>query len=220
MAKNISATLLISMLLMTMSNALSADQRVTASDGREVLLKQDGSWLYLSTDRFANTGDGRQVRLKEDGSWTYDGNVPLRSKTQVRTVALDIKLQKVVVETYKKKTQKSTRIKTQTVFYVLLNNSAHTKQTISIQDSDISLLQVKDSNGKDYPVLSIKPGMANIPPGEKTTLVIRAEKSPLLFDNVKSMAIIFKRGIFGIEKSLTLSQRKADFGEANVDGFK
>ncbi len=203
-----------------MSNALFADQKMTASDGREVLLKKDGSWLYLSTDRFANTEDGRRVRLKEDGSWSYDGNAPLRSKIQVRTVALDMKLQRVVVETYKKKTQKSTRIKTQTVFYVQLDNSAHAKQPINIQGSDISLLEVIDSNGKDYPVLSIEPGMANIPPGEKTTLVIRAEKSPLLFDNVKSMAIIFKRGIFGIEKSLTLSQRKTDFDEANVDGFK
>jgi hypothetical protein len=50
------------------------------------------------------------VRLKDDGSWQYVGNIPLMPKQQVRTTELDIKLEKVVIETYKKKAQKSSLI--------------------------------------------------------------------------------------------------------------
>ena len=197
----------------------TANQQVFTDDGREVLLKPDGHWEYRSTDRFANTEDGRRVRLKEDGSWSYTGNTPLKSKVQVRTSDLDIELQKVVIETYKKKTQKSARVKTQTVFYVRLNNSTQAKAAINIKGSDISLIEVKDNNGKTYPVLSIKPGAPSLQPGTETTLAVRAEKSPSIFDDVKSMDIIFKTGIFGIQKTITLSQRAIDFDKEDVEGF-
>ncbi|MBE9559768.1 MAG: hypothetical protein IMF15_03215 [Proteobacteria bacterium] len=210
---------IVTLLLLTISNTLSADQQVITDDGREVLLKEDGSWEYRSTDRFADTEEGRRVRLKEDGSWSYSGNVPLKSKAQVRTTDLDLKLQKVVVETHKKKTQKSARIKTQTVFYVQLHSSAQAKTDISIKDSDISLIEVKDNNEKSYPVLSIRSDNPDLPPGTKSTLEIRADKSPSIWDDVKSMEIIFKTGIFGIQKQITLSQRTIDFNKEDVEGF-
>ena len=169
---------IITLLLLTGGNTVSADQQVITDDGREVLLKEDGHWEYRSTDRFANTEDGRRARLKEDGSWSYTGNAPLKSKAQVRTTDLDIKLQKVVIETRKKKTQKSSRIKTQTVFYVQLNSSAQAKTDISIKDSDISLVEVKDNNGKSYPVLSIRSDNPDLQPGTKSTLEVRTDKSP------------------------------------------
>ena len=37
--------------------------------GREVLLRDDGSWEYLSDDRFGTLKDGSRARLKSDGSW-------------------------------------------------------------------------------------------------------------------------------------------------------
>ena len=211
--------IIVTSFILTGSNTVSANQQVITDDGREVLLKEDGHWEYRSTDRFANTEDGRRVRLKEDGSWSYTGNAPLKSKAQVRTSDLDIKLQKVVIETYKKKTQKSSRIKTQTVFYVQLNNSPQAKTDIHIKASDISLIEVKDNNGKSYPVLSIKPGSPELQPGTETTLAVRAEKSPSIFDDVKSMDIIFKTGIFGMQNTVTLSQRTIDFNNEDVKGF-
>lgn len=210
---------IITLLLLTGGNTVSADQQVITDDGREVLLKEDGHWEYRSTDRFADTEDDRRVRLKEDGSWSYTGNAPLKSKAQVRTTDLDIKLQKVVIETHKKKTQKSSRIKTQTVFYVQLNSSALAKTDISIKNSDISLVEVKDNNGKSYPVLSIRSDNPGFQPGTKSTLEVRADKSPSIWDDVKSMEIIFKSGIFGIQKQITLSQRTIDFDKENVEGF-
>ncbi len=206
------------LLTATMSNAKPAEE-VIIVDGREVVLKDDGSWKFLSTDRYANTKDGIRVRLKEDGSWQTMGNAPLQSKEQVRTTDLDIKLQKVVIETFEKKVQKNTRIKTQTVFYLDLTYSPQAESTITISDSDIPLIEVKDNNGKNYPIVSIHPGDVQLQADEKITLVIRAKKSPSIFDDVKSMDIVFKKGIFGIIEPITLSQRTIDFDKENVNGF-
>ncbi len=210
---------IMALLFVTGSHGDTANQQVTTDDGREVLLKADGHWQYRSTDRFANTEDGRRVRLKEDGSWSYAGNAPLRSDEQVRTSELDLKLQKVVIQTHKTKTQKSARIKTQTAFYVQLNNSAQAKTTISIKDSNIEQIEVKDNNGKSYPVLSLKSDTSTLAPGKGTTLIINTEKSPSVFDDVRSMEIIFKRGTFGIQNNITLSQRTIDFEKEEVDSF-
>ena len=99
------------------NNALSADQQVITVDGREELLKENGTWAFRSSDRFANTKDGRRVQLKEDGTWQYVGNAPMASVEQVKTTLLDIKLQKVVIEKHEKKVHKNVRVTTQTVFY-------------------------------------------------------------------------------------------------------
>ena len=40
-----------------------ADQRILTDAGREVLLKDDGSWTYLSDDRFGTLKDGSRARF-------------------------------------------------------------------------------------------------------------------------------------------------------------
>ena len=201
------------LLLVTIDDNVFAAQEVIIVDGREVLLKEDGTWTYHSTDRYANTNDGRRLRLKDDGSWQYVGNAPLTTTEQVRTTNLNIKLQKVVIEKFEKKVQKNTRVKTQTVFYLYLENSAQAKRNISIKNSDISLIEINDNNGKNYPVLSLQPGSIQLKPGTNTTLVIRAEKSPSMWDDVKSMEIVFKPGIPGIQKAIILNQMTIDIDE-------
>ena len=211
---------IVTLLFIPVSYSIAEDQQIITIDGREVLLKDDGTWKYLSTDRFANTKDGTRIRLKEDGSWQATGNTPSTSREQVRTTDLDIKLQKVVIETFKKKSQKNTKIKTQTVFYIDLSYSAQAMTNVSISNSDIPLIEVKDNNGRVYPVLSIEPESTELKPDTKTTLVIRAEKSPSRWASVKSMEIVFKAGILGIKEPVVLSQRTIDFDNENVDGFK
>ncbi|VAW51797.1 hypothetical protein MNBD_GAMMA05-83 [hydrothermal vent metagenome] len=212
-------TVLTCFLFLLSTHVFAEGPEVINVGGREVLLKQNGQWEYRSTDQFANTTDGRRVRIKKDGSWSYIGNASLKSNVQVRTSNLDIKLNKVVIETYKQKTQKSSRIKTQTVFHLKLNNSAQSKTTVNIRDSDVSQIEVKDNNGKVYPVLSIKADHSKLEPDRKTTLIVRAEKSPSIFDSVNLMQITLKAGLFGLQESITLSQRTIDFNEKNVDGF-
>lgn len=207
------------LLLMLVSLNLAAAEQVVNIDGREILLKDDGTWAYASSDRFADTKDGQRVRLKQDGSWQYVGNAPLTSKEQVRTTELDLKLQKVVIETNEKKVQKNIRVRTQTVFYVELDYSAQAKKHFSIKKTDSSLIEVKDNNGRIYPVLSIQADSTEVEPGTENTIVIRADKSPSIWDEVKSMQIIFKPGIFGLQQPIILSQKVTEFDNKKVAGF-
>ncbi len=197
-------------LLLIANDAFSASQKIITDDGREVLLDDDGTWIFNTTDRFANTKDGRRVRLKEDGNWLYVGAATAKSEEQKNPLPLDIKLQKVVIEKYEKKTLKNTRVKTRTAFYLQLKYPI--QKNINVRDNDISLIEVRDNNGKNYPVLSIKQDT-------NTTLIVRADKSPSILDDAKSMQITLKAGAFGIETPITLSQRTSDFDEVAVDGF-
>ena len=209
----------LSLSLLPGSNALSANHEVITDDGREVLLRDDGSWEFRSTDRFANTKDGQRIRLKDDGSWQYVGNAPLILKQQVRTTDLDIKLQKVVTETHEKKVQKNTRVKTQTIFYLNLELSPLAKSNLIISENDIALVKVKDNEGKDYPVLSIQADTAVLKPDSDTKVTVRVDGSPQWWKSVKLMEIIFKPGVFGLQAPVTLSQSVDDIDKKKVDGF-
>jgi len=199
-------------LLVISGNAHPASQSLMTDDGREVLLNDDGSWGFLTTDRFANTDDGRRIRLKEDGSWQYIENVSIKAHEKIQPSNLDITLQKVVIEKYEKKALKNTRVKTQTIFYLQLKDPLQTKTNI-IKDNDISLIEVKDNNGKSYEIISVSPGTTN-------TLVVRVDKSPSILDDAKSLQITFKSGMFNLKGPIILSQRIVDFDVVNVDGFE
>ncbi len=210
---------LLFLLLLSGSKAYAAEQEVITIDGREILLKEDGTWAYRSNDRFANTKNGHRVLLKEDGTWQYVGNAPMASVEQVKTRLLDIKLQKVVIEKHEKKVHKNVRVTTQTVFYVSLDLSPLAKSKINISKNDITFIKVEDNNGKSYPVISIQPSPMTIQPNSNTTIVIRADGAPLWLGNVKTMSVILKPEIFGIQEPITLSQKVNDFDEKKVDGF-
>ncbi len=205
--------------LLLFCTVLSANQDIISTDGREILLKDDGTWQYRSTDRLIDTPDGHRVRLKEDGSWQYEGNAALTTDEQVRTTDLDIKLQQVVIEKREKKGIKNKRIKTQTVFYLNLSYSAQADKILHLRKQDISLFEVSDDNGTLYPVLSVQPESAALKPGSGITVTIRADKSPGLWDDAKSMQITLKPDIFDLQTEVSFSQNIDDFEEENVDEF-
>lgn len=216
-----SKLLAIALSLLPASHALSAGQEVITDDGREVLLRQDGTWEFLSNDRFANTEDGQRVRLKQDGSWEYVGKAPMVSQTRVRTTELEIGLQGAVIETVERKVQKNKRVSSQTVFQVMLELSPVSNRPISIDTQDKGLIKVTDNSGRDYPVLSIQPAPARLEPNADMIVTIRTDGSPQWWKNVKSMNIVFNPGIFGIKETVTLRQdvdaiekeKVADFAE-------
>lgn len=212
-------SLMISLLLLTGRDALSANHEVITDDGREVLLREDGTWMYRSNDRFADTKDGRRVRLKDDGSWQYVGNAPMTSDQHVRTPLLDIKLEKVVVEKHEKPVQKNVRVKTQTVFYLNLELSPLAKKDLSIGQIEPGLIKVRDNEGRNYPVLSVQPGTTTLKPGSETAIIIRVDGSPKWWGKVKTMEMRLNAGILGLQKAVTLSRNVADFDKKKVDSF-
>jgi len=212
------STLILSFLLI--SPGLSADQDGMTDDGREVLLKEDGSWEFRSNDRYANTQDGQRVRLREDGSWEYVGNAPLVLKEQVRTTLLDFKLQRVDIEIHKEKVQKNVREEKQMVFYLNISVSPAAKESITINNTDLSPIQVIDNKGKSYPVLSLTPSPIVLAPDSQHTLAIRAKGGPSKWDGAKSMELELSPGALGNNDTVKLSQNISDFEKKYVEGFE
>lgn len=201
------------------SQVLAADERVVTDDGREVLLRQDGSWEFLSDDRFATTADGRRVRLRGDGSWYYTGDVPPLSDQEVRTRDLVITLQQAVIQTREVKAQKNKRISSQTIFHVQLELSPHANSGITISESDMSLIEVKDNRGRNYPVLSMHTSKAELAPGATEALEIRVDGSPQWWKSVKSMDLVFNPGIFGIQEPVRINRPVDDIVKNKVDSL-
>jgi len=216
--------LLITILLFSASQVLSAEQEAISDDGREVLLKDDGTWVFRSNDRFANTRDGRRVRLRADGGWQYVdtglANALLSSKQQLKTTQIDIKLDKIVIETYEKKIQKNRRVKSQTVFFLDLASSPQAQQNITVRKDHISKIKVSDSNGRDYPLLSIQPAPTTLKPGSQTRIAVRVDGSPQWWKDVESMEIAFQPGVFGLQDPVSLMQNVDDIDIQKVSGFE
>ena len=42
----------------------NADIKALGDDGRKIMLKDNGSWAYISNDRLATSEDGRRVLIK------------------------------------------------------------------------------------------------------------------------------------------------------------
>jgi hypothetical protein len=206
--------------LLTDNAALAADQNGLTDDGREVILNEDGTWEFRSSDRYANTADGHRVRLKADNTWEYVGNAPLASNDQVRTTILDIKLQKAEFEIHKKKVQKNIREKSQTVFYLNISVSPAAKQNVTIANTDLSRIQVRDNKGKTYPVLSLTPSPLTLAPNSKQTVTVRAKDSPGMLSGAKSMELVLNPGVLGNEDVITLSRNISDIEKKNVEGFE
>lgn len=201
-------------------NVLAANQEVITDDGREVMLKADGTWEFRSDDRFANTSDGQRVRLKADGSWEYIGNAPMVANQLVRTRQLEIELQEVVIEIHEQKAQKNTRVRSQTVFYLKLGLSPLAEMPINIDKSNLTMIVIQDNKRRTYPVLSMQASPASLQPASEASITIRADGSPQWWKNVKTLKIVFEPGIFGLSESIILTHSIDDVVKKKVDGFK
>jgi hypothetical protein len=202
------------------THALLANQALISDDGREVLLKDDGSWEFRSEDRFANTSDGRRVRLKEDGSWVYVGNAPLVTKEQARSTIVDLKMQKIEIESHKEKVHKNTRTERQTVFYINVDVSPLAKQSLRVADTGLDSILVMDDKGNKYPVLSIKPDKIEVAPNSNQTFVIRARDAPTIWDGAELMEIQLPVNILGNPEPVTFSRKLYDIEQVRVEGFE
>ena len=212
--------LALTLLLFGADVALSSGQRVLTDDGREVLLREDGTWEFVSNDRFANTDDGQRVRLKQDGTWEYAGHAPMASPTRVRTTELEIRLQRAVIEVQEEKVQKNKRVKSQTVFQLSLQASPLARDVINITEQDAALIRITDNNDRVYPVVSIRPAPFELKPQAQMTVMIRADGSPQWWKNVKYMKIELGPGLFGLREPVTLRQDVGDIEKKKVDGFE
>ena len=189
-------------------------------DGREIRLEDDGTWRYLSTDRYIDTPDGKRVRLKEDGQWQYVGNTPLVVDQRQRTQTLDLKLRDVVIERTEKKVQKNTRVRTRTVFSIDITIASEAEGTMDLSRLVTGDVSVSDDSGASYEVTAIRADRPDIAPGKTATITVIVDKSPSIFDEVRSMSVMFGKQVFGTPSPVTLSRQVDDIEELRVENFK
>ncbi len=199
---------LVGLFALTSSLSVAADLTATADDGREIVLKSNGSWEYTSTDRYATSSDGTRVRLKDDGSWEFIGNAPSVSAEQVRTEDLEVKLGDIVTESYKEKAGKNTRYDSQTVFNLQVDVSRYS-EGFSPKLSHHNLFKVTDSRGNLYPVLDVSPDIKHLEPGKEYQLAVRVDGSPAgkFAVGIKYLYLEIDKAVFGSQANLKFSRR-------------
>jgi hypothetical protein len=151
-----------------------------ADDGREVRLKDNGVWEYVTDDVFATTSDGQRIRLKSNQRWqkVRDGEAPAYQPVPISTVERDnatvadvsLILDQVHIENQREDIRKNTRLRSNIVFYIEVNSD----DLIDRLTPDQFVAQ--DSKGKAYPVFSVEQGAAPI--GGQPRIVVRAKGAP------------------------------------------
>ncbi len=203
---------------LSLNVAQAQSQTLITDGGREILLKEDGTWEFLSSDRFVTTQDGKRVRLKTDGSWEIIDNAPLVISTDRLLKKIELNLQKVVEEQVVKKIQKNVRVKSQMVFYVDVK-SLHS-DTISPIENSAEHVTVVDSLGNEYPVISLSPAEVSIKPNSIQEIEVRVDGAPSPFSSSKTIDIIFAPKLFNTNDVQTLNYRISDIEEKEVARFE
>ena len=166
--------------LIAVPGAQAEPKTAIADDGREVRLKDNGVWEYVTDDVFATTSDGQRIRLRSNQRWqkVRDGEAPAYQPVPISTVERDnatvadvsLILDQVHIENQREDIRKNTRLRSNIVFYIEVNSD----DLIDRLTPDQFVAQ--DSKGKAYPVFSVEQGAAPI--GGQPRIVVRAKGAP------------------------------------------
>ena len=184
-----------------------AQVNATMDDGREVILKNDGSWTFANDDRFATSTDGTRVRLKADGSWEFIGNAPKASPEQVMTESLEVSLIRTETEVYKQRATKNVRFDSQTVFYLNVDVSRYS-EPVAAKLAHFNLFKVTDSKNNSYPVISVTPQPKQLAPGEAIELAVRVDGSPAgaFAISIRNLYLEIDKNVFNTDQPIQITQ--------------
>ncbi|MFT7245167.1 MAG: hypothetical protein ACI82A_002532 [Candidatus Azotimanducaceae bacterium] len=195
------------------SFVIAEPKSAIADDGREVMLKDNGEWEYLSEDKFATTPDGQRIRLKPNQRWqkVRDSEAPAYQPVPMTTVQRDnatiadsnveLILDQVHIENQREDVGKNTRLRSNLVFYLDIQGDL---PGLMLQPEQFS---VQDSRGKIYPVFSAIAGTAPI--GSKPRWIIRAKGAPRWW-GVKFFSLQVAPDVLGNTDSIELRKPMRD----------
>lgn len=195
------------------SNVIAEPKSAIADDGREVVLKDNGEWEYVSDDKFATTKDGQRIRLKPNQRWqkVRDSEAPVYQPVPMTTVQRDnatipdsnieVILDEVHIENQREDVGKNTRVRSNLVFYLEIQGDL---PGLNLQPEQFS---VQDSRGKNYPVFSAVAGAAPI--GGKPRWIIRAKGAPRWW-GVKFLSLQIAQKTLGNKDAIELRKPMGD----------
>lgn len=195
----------------TLMNSAMAERTAIGDDGREILLKDNGTWEYQNNDRFATTSTGSRVRLKDDGSWQFIENQQVSTPKVYSESNLNIELGEVIIHTEKSPIPNSNnfRVHTETEIAINVMVSEVSKAPVSVNIRDKGLFRVTDNRDKDYEVLSVTPQQATLQPGNTYAFVVRIDDAPKhsflsLGGQVKRLTVSVDKAVFGTDQTIEL----------------
>lgn len=204
-----------SLLFLMLPIALADDAPAIADNGREVVLREDGTWEFVSEDRFATTADGKRIRLKGDGTWEpADQSDAERygfsqsggfSRDAVELDDLSLRLGDVVIETVRTRRGKNPIEQSQMVFQVV-----HDGELPPELSSDLYV--VSDSRGREYETASITVS----PDG---AIEVRTTDSPGFMWAIKHFRLTIAPEAFGTREPVVLTKVKGEVLDREVDAL-
>lgn len=195
------------------------EQTILTDAGREVLLRDDGSWEYLSDDRFGTLSDGSRVRLKPDGSWdieqdetrfiTIPAEALKRSEDTVKTDKLYLEIFGITIESQRGKNRKNSTLRTQMLVDIKIETSR-----FDLSGLNKGLIKVSDSRGRLYETKQITL-QENISDTEKVVR-ITLDGAPRWW-GIKFFLVEFEKGFLGHDRKIRLKKSVADVTRLEVD---
>ena len=201
-------------ILVLFSSIVQANEQLVSDHGREIILKDDGSWEYKSNDRYAVSADGRRVRLKADGRWEYtgkktsakahvSGHAVVSDQLFVDETSVAIALSDFVIESVTTQAHKNTRKKTNSVFYISISAEKYAKTALALNFSNTDF-SVKDSDGRQYSVQAVDPVTVTIQPGKKVIITVSVDGSPHWW-TTKTMSVTIDKKAFSVANDIVLT---------------
>ena len=201
-----------------LSSPSLADQRILTDAGREVLLKDDGTWTYLSDDRFGTLKDGSRARLQSDGSWeivedevgliTIPAQALKRSEDTIRADKFYIEISGITIESQRGKNRKNSTLRAQTLVDIKIEANSFDPSGINRD-----LIRVSDSRGRFYEIKKIIV-RENI--SDKQNVGILLDGAPRWW-GIKFFAIEFDKGFLGNDRKVRLRKSSAEITRLEVD---
>jgi hypothetical protein len=199
-----------------------ADQTVLSDDGREVRLRNDGTWEYVSNDRFATSEEGKRIRLQSDGRWVEikdDRNwiaIPAQALQQSRDVVtegeFEVELSEVRIESVRTKKKKNSRLRSQIVVTLKISSATDSKLQL-----DVSAFSLTDSRGRSYPLVALEPGHLSLTPGAAGTFTMIGDGSPRWW-GIKFLRLQIEAGVLG-QSEVELTKSMSEITKLEVEAL-
>lgn len=168
------------LLLSLLALPIHAEQMITAGDGKQYQLNDDGTWALVSENRHLDTPDGRRVVLMPNGKWQYAGLAPEVSEEKFQSLDLAASIDNIKIYETREAVGggKNTRITYQTVVTLALSLADETTEALALDTLKRNDFSLSDNKGKRYPIVDIQSSVNSLAPGETASLTIISNKAP------------------------------------------
>jgi len=188
------------------SAATVAEEIILNGDGREIRLRDDGTWEIVSDNIYLDTSEGRRVVLTPDGRWRYVGLAPVVKDDQYRELFVEVTVASAVIKETREKvgSGKNVRSSATTQFELQVAVAKSASGPLELAKLNTADFSVRDNRGNVYPVLEVSAAHNSIAPGEQTRVQLLCEDAPSGFKRSKTLTITIAKQAFATAQPVQL----------------